>query len=132
MAGADFFLGVGEGAEWLGTLRLQGDPDDLPRALREARWPSEYRRLVAALLRSRVDGVRPHQGWPWGWDTANGTPHVYTFSSMGWQGVGALGETGWMTVEAYAAQWAAGAPRLYARLPDMRIARVFAPRRRSA
>jgi len=34
---------------------------------------------VAALIRSRSDGTKPEQGWPWPWDDSHTTDCAYAF-----------------------------------------------------
>jgi hypothetical protein len=48
---ADFYVGRGESAEWLGSIAWDGYPD----------------------------GIDPEMGWPWPWDDSGTTDYAYAF-----------------------------------------------------
>lgn len=76
---ADFYVGRGKGAEWLGSIAWDGYPDgdvaDIFGATDEAGW----RAAVAGMLAKREDGTVPDEGWPWPWNDSRTTDYAYTF-----------------------------------------------------
>lgn len=81
---ADFYVGRGENAEWLGSIAWDGYPDGLPidivrppdaAPMRE----SEYRASMDVFLSERDDATRPTDGWPWPWETSHTTDYAYAF-----------------------------------------------------
>ena len=82
---ADFYLGEGKQAEWLGSIawdgyewserKLRQDPDCILRAKTDA----EYRKAVAVMLETTGSATLPHQGWPWPWEDSNTTDYAYCF-----------------------------------------------------
>lgn len=78
---ADYYVGRGAEAEWLGSVAYDGyDVDDgRPVRARDARNESEWRLAVDAMIRRRDDGTAPEQGWPWPWETSRNTDYAYTF-----------------------------------------------------
>lgn len=77
---ADFYVGRGKDAEWIGSLAFDGPPSEMPRALITATRPGRYREAVAArLLDSEDSSSRPEDGWPWPWDDSNTSDFAYCF-----------------------------------------------------
>lgn len=84
---ADFYVGRGETAEWLGSIAFDGYPegvghDKYPagKRLLAATTEREYRQAVADFFAERGDQVtRPDQGWPWPWPDSRTTDYAYTF-----------------------------------------------------
>jgi len=74
---ADFYVGRGPRAEWLGSVGWDGKPVAIPASLRGADDEETYRTEVAKLLKDREDAVTPDQGWPWQWDDSSGTNYAY-------------------------------------------------------
>jgi len=74
---ADFYVGRGPDAEWLGSVGWDGLPDGIPPAIRSATTEDDYRAEVAQFLDRRGDAVLPEQGWPWTWDDSSGTNYAY-------------------------------------------------------
>lgn len=75
---ADFYLGRGVEAKWLGSIGWDGYPDGMPKALLEA--PSETKFLAAVKwLSKREDWTAPKMGWPWPWDTSHTTDYAYAY-----------------------------------------------------
>jgi hypothetical protein len=76
---ADFYVGRGENAEWLGSIAYDGYPDG-PRAvaiLGSTNEASFRDRVIAAVAHD--DGTKPEDGWPWPWDTSHTTDYAYAF-----------------------------------------------------
>lgn len=81
---ADFYVGVGQSAEWIGSVAYDGDwwtenRRHADAALIRARSVARFRTLVCAELASRSDATFPGMGWPWPWDSSALTDCVYAF-----------------------------------------------------
>jgi hypothetical protein len=79
---ADFYIGTGEQAEWLGSVAWDGyewreQPDCV---LSKASTESEFRTAVSDALSARDDATLPADGWPWPWDDSNTTDYSYVFN----------------------------------------------------
>lgn len=90
---ADFYVGTGPDAEWLGSLAFDGyridkmkekHADDTPDnaecwAIKTATAEQAYRDAVANLLKLNDDATTPDQGWPWPWENSHTTDYAYAF-----------------------------------------------------
>lgn len=78
---ADFYIGRGEDAEWLGSVGWVAHPAGFSHrpALFAAKSEQEFRLEVAAELATRNDSTVPEQGWPWPWANSSNTCYVYVF-----------------------------------------------------
>ena len=82
---ADFYLGVGPEAEWLGSFAFDGYPDavaddlSLTEATPNIASEADWRESVAGLLQ-RDDATLPDAGWPWPWDDSRTTDFAYAWS----------------------------------------------------
>jgi hypothetical protein len=82
---ADFYLGEGKQAEWLGSIAWDGYEwserklGDNPDCILRAKTEDEYREAVAVMLAIRSGATLPHQGWPWPWDDSKTTDYAYCF-----------------------------------------------------
>lgn len=78
---ADFYIGRGEQAEWLGSIAWDGNPDgvfDGTTGLFDQPWTEEgWRVFLAAFFGERDDSTLPEQGWPWPWDDSRTTDYAY-------------------------------------------------------
>ncbi len=91
---ADFYVGTGESAEWLGSIafdgyridemkvdRAKGDADgDACWKIKTATSEVEFREGVSDLLKVNDDATYPDQGWPWPWDDSHTTDYAYAFT----------------------------------------------------
>lgn len=75
---ADFYVGRGLEAEWLGSIAWDGYPSGIDDVVLTAATEELYRETVAAFL-GREDGTLPEMGWPWPWDDSNTTDYSYAF-----------------------------------------------------
>ncbi len=85
---ADFYVGRGPEAEWLGSIGMDGYPDGEPLVLlvrldgEAAQLPMTgevaYREAVDEILDGRY-ATRPEQGWPWPWETSATTDYAYAW-----------------------------------------------------
>lgn len=81
---ADFYVGRGEEAEWLGSIAMDGypDPPGCPHALFEPTAPaneSDYRARVETILSNVKHATRPADGWPWPWEDSRTTDYAYAW-----------------------------------------------------
>ena len=76
---ADFYVGRGEHAEWIGSIAYDGYPDGIARSELAAKSEKEFRDEVASLIRNRSHGTTPDRGWPWPWDDSRTTDYAYAF-----------------------------------------------------
>lgn len=76
---ADFYVGRGEQAEWLGSVALDGYPDGIPLTLREIEDEETYRIGVDIFLAGRRDATQVEQGWPWPWEDSSTSDYAYAY-----------------------------------------------------
>lgn len=101
---ADFYVGRGADAEWIGSIAWDGYPEGIiPRGEHKApRWPGgreyhvdetwpageglfdaqsepEFRSRLERFFLHRDDVTRPNHGWPWPWETSHTTDFAYAF-----------------------------------------------------
>lgn len=77
---ADFYVGRGEDAEWLGSIAWDGYPDGVfagaSQLFTAPVSAAEWRAWVQDLL-GREDGTTPELGWPWPWEDSRTTDYAY-------------------------------------------------------
>jgi hypothetical protein len=106
---ADFYVGRGEQAEWLGSIAWDGYPEGItlttdrkdvlfktplqtietnvhepfPQGghLFDATTEEVYRSRVEQFFAHRDDVTRPERGWPWPWETSHLTDYAYAFDA---------------------------------------------------
>lgn len=76
---ADFYVGRGESAEWLGSVAMDGYPSGIPKAVKDAVSEADYRSAVAAFLAETDHATTPDLGWPWPWENSHTTDYAYAF-----------------------------------------------------
>ena len=75
---ADFYVGRGEKAEWIGSIAWDGYPEPhIKEGLLADASEATWRERVAAFLAKREDGTTIEDGWPWPWDDSNTTDWAY-------------------------------------------------------
>lgn len=91
---ADFYVGTGITAEWLGSIAFDGYRiDEMKKsdasssadcgacwAIKAATSENDYREAVTSLLKLNDDATLPRDGWPWPWETSRLTDYVYAFA----------------------------------------------------
>ena len=83
---SDYYIGVGENAEWLGSAAYDGYPETetlkggIPEALTSATTEDAFREALK-LVSARDDWTAPEQGWPWPWDDSGTTDYAYCFDA---------------------------------------------------
>lgn len=76
---ADFYVGRGKNAQWLGSVAYDGDPSGIADDIFEAATEEDFRKRVRRFLKKRSDGTLPEMGWPWPWITSHLTNEIYAF-----------------------------------------------------
>src|SRR5579859_7885802 len=76
---ADFYVGRGSDAEWLGSIGFDGYPSAIDVAVLSAWKERDYRVALASFFKDRSDYTSPEQGWPWPWDDSRTTDYAYAF-----------------------------------------------------
>jgi hypothetical protein len=107
---ADFYVGRGEKAEWIGSIAWDGyptgltpsstlasNPQELP--IFAARTEEEFKKAVSEFFEPRDDVTLPERGWPWPWDDSHTTDYAYMFEN-GQVFVSNFGSK-WVTLEEY-------------------------------
>jgi hypothetical protein len=74
---ADFYIGRGKKAEWLGSIAWDGY--SIPKKLRQAATEAEFRERLAKFAKKRDDWTAPEDGWPWPWYDSHLTDEVWAF-----------------------------------------------------
>lgn len=79
---ADFYVGKGEKAEWIGSYPWDGYPSGVDKAVFEATEVEQFRKAVADYLGSEKHAAQatlPEMGWPWPWEDSQTTDYAYAF-----------------------------------------------------
>ena len=76
---ADFYVGRGANAEWLGSVAWDGYPEGFTRKLMRATTEEVYRAELARDFAGREDATEPANGWPWPWVDSNTSDYAYAF-----------------------------------------------------
>lgn len=99
---ADFYVGRGPQAVWLGSTAWDGYPDGITpkgekkviegigtidtqgvwpggRSVLHAETEAEFRELLEVYFAGRNDVTRPDRGWPWPWRDSHLTDYAYAF-----------------------------------------------------
>lgn len=81
---ADFYVGRGVTAEWLGSITWDGHPTSIAHEILEAQSEEAFRTAVETSFASRGDVTRPADGWPWPWEDSRMTDYAYAFDEKVW------------------------------------------------
>lgn len=82
---ADFYIGRGPQAEWLGSIAWDGYPKGITSGewsgghLFDAASEEEFRVRLETFFQGRDDVTRPGHGWPWPWNDSHLTDYSYAF-----------------------------------------------------
>lgn len=100
---ADFYIGIGPSAEWIGSISHDGDPERDPRAAVAATSEHLFRNAVGKILSEHPgEPTRPDEGWPWPWPDSRTTDFAYAWCDDGVVRVSRFGYQ-WMPLDEYAA-----------------------------
>ena len=94
---ADFYVGRGKEAEWLGSITWDGYPEGVLEHFQNLKDEGSYRAAVRRFFDARDDVTLPEEGWPWPWEDSTTTDFSYAYDD-GKIWVSAFGE-GWHTPE---------------------------------
>lgn len=75
---ADFYVGRGKDAEWLGSVAWDGHPGNFREIMIQV-TEKGFRAMVAKEFGDREDATLPEQGWPWPWNDSGTTDFSYAF-----------------------------------------------------
>jgi hypothetical protein len=76
---ADFYIGRGKSAEWLGSIAWGGYPESIDKKLLKAKTKDNFVSALNKFFKGRDDVTLPKDGWPWPWDDSNTTDFSYAF-----------------------------------------------------
>ena len=76
---ADFYVGRGPQAEWLGSIAWDGYPGGIDEPVLLAGNEQQYREHVEAFISGRDDATFPQLGWPWPWEDSGTTDYAYAY-----------------------------------------------------
>jgi hypothetical protein len=76
---ADFYVGRGTEAEWLGSIAWDGYPAGVPAPAMTAATEQEWRDAIYAILAEDESATVPDHGWPWPWEDSGTTDYAYAF-----------------------------------------------------
>lgn len=80
---ADFYVGIGKEAEWLGSIAYDGFPNKWghPGVLLRLKTENTYRKRVKSIIEKNLHSgaVFPENGWPWPWEDSSLTDYSYYF-----------------------------------------------------
>lgn len=80
MTKADFYVGRGKRAVWIGSVNHDGYPSGMPESALGATSKKDFRERVRKLAKGDPAGVvLAFEGWPWPWPTSATTDYVYAF-----------------------------------------------------
>jgi len=75
---ADFYVGRGAEAEWLGSVAWDGcEWDNADSDLMKVTTVGGFRAAVAKIQAQRDDFTAPSEGWPWPWEDSRTTDYAY-------------------------------------------------------
>ena len=93
---ADFYVGTGPDAEWIGSISYDGDPNGPPKLLLRASSEATFRARATEILSSATLSTLPTEGWPWPWEDSRTTDFAYAWCSDGQPRVSSYGRA-WTT-----------------------------------
>lgn len=76
---ADFYIGRGEDAKWLGSIAWDGFPGGILPSLLQATTKEEFLYRLDEFFANRKDVTLPQMGWPWPWNDSCTTDYAYSF-----------------------------------------------------
>ena len=80
MTKADFYIGNGIAANWIGSIREDGYPNGIPLNILICTNPTLYEELVVELIKERGGPIKTDGGmWPWLWPDSRMTDYSYMF-----------------------------------------------------
>jgi hypothetical protein len=65
---ADFFIGAGRKAQWLGSINWDGYPEGIDLKILRSRTQKGFEKNVKKFLANREDATTPDMEEPWDWE----------------------------------------------------------------
>jgi len=82
MEKADFYIGQGPEANWIGSVTYDGYPESIPLEILICTNPTLFEELVVEFIESKNGIVKTNgQRWPWLWQDSRMTDFSYFFDS---------------------------------------------------
>lgn len=75
---ADFYIGRGKKAIWIGSMAMDGYPDGIPNEIFKISNPNEFQYVVKGFLLAKDNATFPESGWPWPWKDSRTTDYSYS------------------------------------------------------
>jgi len=81
MTRADFYIGQGANANWIGSINHDGYPENIPTDILICTNPVLYEELVVEFIKTYEHGVIRSEGgkWCWPWGDSRLTDYSYIF-----------------------------------------------------
>ena len=79
---ADFYLGRGKDAKWLGSVSFDGYPEGIDSEVLTSKTEQEFISRLETFFAGRDDHTSPDMGWPWPWETSKTTDYAYSFDGV--------------------------------------------------
>ncbi|MET4695164.1 hypothetical protein [Endozoicomonas lisbonensis] len=76
---ADFYIGKGKDAKWIGSIAWDGYRDGIDDSILKAETETQFVDAVKAFFKTRKDVTLPEHGWPWPWEDSSTTDCSYWF-----------------------------------------------------
>lgn len=77
---ADFYVGRGTDAEWLGSVTWDGYPAGFDTQFwQDADTQDKYRANITTVSGERDDWTDASEGWPWPWQDSRTTDYTYAW-----------------------------------------------------
>lgn len=76
---ADYYVGRGEKAQWLGSTAWDGYPEGIDQEVLQATTKNDFIDALMKFFETRNDVSGPDHGWPWPWEDSNTTDYTYAF-----------------------------------------------------
>jgi hypothetical protein len=129
---ADFYIGTGEKADWLGSIAWGGYPGSRVEGALTAKTADDFKEQVQALL-DDDDGTKPEHGWPWPWENSHTTDYAYAWDPERGVLVSCFGSAWvpWNEYEAMSEDQIEGIEEKAADVPDMSSRSAFTTGKRS-
>jgi hypothetical protein len=76
---ADFYVGDGASAVWIGSIAGNGTPNCIPGRLLASPFAATWKKYAEKFISEHKSGRLPKDGWPWEHNTSACTDYVYSF-----------------------------------------------------
>jgi hypothetical protein len=82
---ADFYVGRGKKAKWVGSIAWDGYPDGIEdTGIFKAKTKKQFLGVIKKMQEKQDDFTSPKDGWPWPWDDSATTDYAYAFDKGVW------------------------------------------------